>query len=604
MCLLNLRALTQFENFVFYVLIFSVFWLFSAELNSHYTLPKLFAVTICTGLLLPAYLYRIWRGSTNVLPGSLWISLVALTLWWIFNTKHAIHLQTALEGQYGRYNGLYANLVWLILFVLVAQIPVTLNRTKKILNAVYIASVPVCLYAFFQYWGFDPIYEKNFSRPISSIGNAVTLGGILLLVVPFALTDFLKTETANKKIQLFILLSFLLWAALLTGSRGPWLGIVVAITIVLVANQTHFTGIRRWANRYTITLFFLSCVAVVAVVNWSLLLERLSLGSGFRMRLIYFSAAWEMIKDHPVFGSGFESFRLVYPGYRPMVDASYGMNSMPTMVHNDFLQIATDNGLPAFFLFLALVLISLLVIIKAAKDKSDASGFLIATVAAIAGFLTQGLVGWPEVSSSTMFWLFLGMGVSVTVTGNKQKVKHPVKWLGMSVASVCLVFVVYYSYTLYRVLRSDYTFRSIQTYEINELHDKADQAITVLNQLTGHNAYYQDQIGLVYLKRLIARPNRNDYDKAYYNLQKARSLNPFDPYIRIHLMKNDTIAMRHDVVEGPSRETQEDIEELPKMDPNNPTVYKTRAALFDVMGNRDEQMSDVLKAKSILRNPQ
>ncbi len=68
-------------------------------------------------------------------------------------------------------------------------------------------------------------------------------------------------------------------------------------------------------------------------------------------RIVYQKMAWEMFKDHPILGVGFNNFQLFSPSYAPK---SYPF-SLHSKVHNSYLLILSEMGicgLAAFLLFL------------------------------------------------------------------------------------------------------------------------------------------------------------------------------------------------------------------------------------------------------------
>ena len=581
------------ENAAFAGFMLAVFWLFTTQLQSHFTLPKLTATVLFVGVFLLSSLHRSWHGPVNDLPRVLWFALSALVIWWLLGTSQSIHLQTALEGQYGRYNGLYTNILWLILFVAVARTPINEHRIENILHFIYLVSVPVCLYAFVQKFGFDPLKPTPHSRPYSSIGNAVSLGAIIMMVIPFALNDFIQARGLNRRLLLLTLLVLLLLTEMITGSRGTWIGSVFAIGIVLFGYRSRLGNTRHWLNRHTlVALAFIVTVPIISI-DWSPLLQRFSESAGINVRLMYFTAAIEIIRDYPVFGNGFESFRLVYPGYRPVEDAIYYKDVIPTMVHNDYLQLAVDNGLPALFFYLSFLFVALRILYRASKSNGEVGGFLLACIASVTGFLLQALSGWNEVSSSAFFWFLLGLGISAALSQRPTRSTQTVHKANSIIAGASLVLTVFFAHVMIEFVKADYAYRQMLIYK----NTPTDKWINMLDGLGANDAHYQDKVGRLYLKRLNrnqgGRRNYLDYRKAVQHLRKAIELNRFNPYSRIHLMQADTIALRRGYIIEPTGQTRLNITELEKMDPNNPTVYKTRARLYAAMGRQKEASNDL-----------
>ena len=58
-----------------------------------------------------------------------------------------------------------------------------------------------------------------------------------------------------------------------------------------------------------------------------------------------------MLKDKPILGTGVGTFWLVYPQYRSASDDSGGFH-----IHNDYLQLVVETGLPGGFLFVMIII--------------------------------------------------------------------------------------------------------------------------------------------------------------------------------------------------------------------------------------------------------
>ena len=72
----------------------------------------------------------------------------------------------------------------------------------------------------------------------------------------------------------------------------------------------------------------------------------------------------------------------MYPQYRPLHDASLaGQDTTPTMVHNDFLQLATDNGVLTAVLFMFFVCACLWFIYKSFNKSYHGNKILVHVIA-------------------------------------------------------------------------------------------------------------------------------------------------------------------------------------------------------------------------------
>jgi hypothetical protein len=106
------------------------------------------------------------------------------------------------------------------------------------------------------------------------------------------------------------------------------------------------------------------------------------------------------------------------------------------------------------------------------------------------------------------------------------------------------------------------------------------------------------------MKRLSRQPSISSYRLARDHFLKARELNEYDPYIRFHLIKTDALAIRAHLITKPTATVLEDMNEIMRMDPNNPTVYQVRAELYAVSGKSKQAREnlDILKRIEVSRN--
>ena len=68
-------------------------------------------------------------------------------------------------------------------------------------------------------------------------------------------------------------------------------------------------------------------------------------------RLTYWAYGWEVIKDYPLLGVGYDNW-LSYAYYAVPDGIAYGRVQLP---HNIYIEIAAESGFLGFFAFLALV---------------------------------------------------------------------------------------------------------------------------------------------------------------------------------------------------------------------------------------------------------
>lgn len=183
-------------------------------------------------------------------------------------------------------------------------------------------------------------------RIYSTLFYPNTLAGAILLLTPPLLAYVWSMERAfTIGARLFIACALGLASAaclVWSGSKGGWL--LALIQVVLALLQLRFS--RRLKTVMTIVLVLVGLSAFAWRYSGYFKKGATSVGA----RYDYWRAAVQTAAAHPVLGSGPGSFGRVYAQIRRPD------SEMTRVVHNDYLQQASDSGLPGFVLFAGFVI--------------------------------------------------------------------------------------------------------------------------------------------------------------------------------------------------------------------------------------------------------
>lgn len=162
-------------------------------------------------------------------------------------------------------------------------------------------------FEFMTKYGWDP----HLNRLLSTFFDPNYAGGFLVLVCSLVLGRMLFAENKGEKGVLFFAFLFLLLAIVLTYSRSTYLAfIIVALVIGLL---------RSWR-----LLLFGFLASILIFFTFPRMQERIlgafSLDITAKMRIASFKDAWQIIEDHPIFGVGYNTLRLVREDYGQIVD--------------------------------------------------------------------------------------------------------------------------------------------------------------------------------------------------------------------------------------------------------------------------------------------
>lgn len=137
---------------------------------------------------------------------------------------------------------------------------------------------------------------------------------------------------------------------MLTKGRGGIISLLVGVALLA------FLGYRHVPRRALAVLLVLTAVAfVTANLSWGGgLVERLGTMSDWQSaspeRLVIWQQSLALLEQSPFWGSGLGLYALYWPPYRDPFDQSAGF-----FVHNDYLQIWIEAGLPGLLLLLGML---------------------------------------------------------------------------------------------------------------------------------------------------------------------------------------------------------------------------------------------------------
>lgn len=179
-----------------------------------------------------------------------------------------------------------------------------------------------------------------------------------LIALPIAGYFLIVANTKDRHPAVVYLLGctfFLLTFGLaITKGRAATLAFLICLGLIVI------TSVKWAAKKHIVILISLVAAAfLLADVCWrGGIHDRLetlyNIGSAGESRFIIWRQSWEMLKASPWLGVGSGLFSLAWPPYRHPDDSSAGY-----FVHNDYLQIWIELGLPGFVLVLA-VLVSVI----------------------------------------------------------------------------------------------------------------------------------------------------------------------------------------------------------------------------------------------------
>jgi O-antigen ligase len=285
-------------------------------------------------------------------------------------------------------------------------------RSHRLITALVAGTAGLALYAML-------IAPETGDRAVGPFSHPNGLASFLILVIPFALARFFRSEDSRRRLLYGGMLLILLRALWLTGSRGGF--------VACLASLVPFTLMISRRRLLSLAIAGLLMVLVVITAK-SDILERpnvrryLTLSQPeevqtFQWRQEQWMIFLERIRDRPWLGMG------------SGIDENLLARGRLGTAHNLYLSLAVQYGIPSAVVVIALLATLLALSLKNALHEPDVSkrafwegmvGFLVAV--SVHGVVEAALVG-PQLQH--LFWMLAAISVSLgTLAPSGRKVRE------------------------------------------------------------------------------------------------------------------------------------------------------------------------------------
>ncbi|MBN1755524.1 O-antigen ligase family protein [bacterium] len=243
------------------------------------------------------------------------------------------------------------------------------------------------------------------------------MGGYLIMILPLILS-MIALEKKGWRVFFICLFALGGQALILTHSRGAWLSFLPAF-LIWIALAAKF--ITRKALVYILLAIFLSLiitplfspprnlfrkVQTISQISEDIEKQEQSFGD----RITMYKGALRIIRDHPFRGVGLNAYSSVYPQY--LRTSTY----LSKYLHNQYLQITTEMGIPGLILFLFLLGSLIFTLIKRTLRTKDEIRILLGgSLAALLAVLFHILVDfdWTFCAITMPFWFISGLAINL-----------------------------------------------------------------------------------------------------------------------------------------------------------------------------------------------
>jgi hypothetical protein len=297
---------------------------------------------------------------------------------------------------------------------------------RKFAVVVIVTSLIVTAYGFLQYFGVDPYrWAMQFGgqRPFATFGNPNFLAGHFSVLALWAVVMFLSAGNPVAKAGWLALSFAWLLLVLVTQTRGAWIACGVAAA---------WLGWRTWTRdreRIAAQLNWLVVMGVLVVLTGAVAAIK-NPDLAFRIadmvprdmgqvakRFTSMAAALLATRDHPLAGIGPGCFKHAFGMHMaramPLGERSQFTHTYSEeFTHCDPLQILAETGVPAFGIFVWLVVAAVRVLRHATETRRLTAVVLLASGLAL---LVHAIFNLPMRIAPTAFMFWAGVGIAGAV---------------------------------------------------------------------------------------------------------------------------------------------------------------------------------------------
>ncbi|MCJ7494469.1 MAG: O-antigen ligase family protein [Deltaproteobacteria bacterium] len=254
------------------------------------------------------------------------------------------------------------------------------------------------------------------SRVGGTVGHPNELAGYIGMILPINLALLFAPLDRRYKLLLILIGLMSFGILILTYSRGGWLSVIIGGLVTMYCCLAQLT--RRKITSFILLAGFLSIFLFATLVFVTPIQKRLfedDYGAA-RSRIPMSLLASNMIAHNPWLGVGLGNYTDVSSYYDLTREGiSYTFN-LP--VHNEYLLIASELGLPALSIFLFLMVVVLILLIRLGRSRADPV-IVYTAYGLFGGFIAWGihqLFEYQHVMMSVQVWSLVGLILAMSRT--------------------------------------------------------------------------------------------------------------------------------------------------------------------------------------------
>ena len=294
-----------------------------------------------TLVMLTAYLLRIvFSPQPEWVKTPLDLPLIALFVLAVISCFSSIELHTSLIALIKLAN-------YIVLYFIIVNTIRERNQLRRVAYTIVGVGSFLALFGIIKYLGgISPPwwdYDVKYKGMVATFGCKNHLAGYMEMAIPITVGLLMAAKKGWAKALCGFSLLFLCVALTLSLSRGGWMSGLFALGFMFIV---YLLKTKRRHRGLIVTAVAVTTVVVLTVLASTPVIERLeTLTHGqdvpnWQSRTAVWSGTLDLIRDHPVLGTGPGTFPVAFTPYRPI-----GVNARFLHTHNDYLHSISETGI-------------------------------------------------------------------------------------------------------------------------------------------------------------------------------------------------------------------------------------------------------------------
>lgn len=311
--------------------------------------------------------------------------------------------------------------LYIFIFYTISYICINKNNIRLFINSFLVTNLVITYYSLME---IKSLYSAGLTisrdnRIASLLENSNNLGIFSLMCLFISLMLLIDSKKIFLKIFYGLIFACSSFNIIVCQSRNAILGIIIGIAIITVIY-----------NKKLLYLYILSPLLLLIPQIRILALTLLSLTPDSSRYKIWKTTAL-MIKEHPLFGIGYENYSVLYLDYvnksKETLTTMEGYGWVAQHPHNMFLKFQVETGILGSISLLIFLTITSIVLFKYINNKNNKINKLILSIFIV--FITFNLLSifdcyYSAQKLSTAIFIILGFGMSLINIYNKNSFSY------------------------------------------------------------------------------------------------------------------------------------------------------------------------------------